>query len=84
MDYKKDCKVSFGSYVQAIHETNTKNTTMPNTWCHTSTIIRYATRRIWNYVLLTGNITSRCKVTPIPITQEVIDRVEDLGKRDGI
>ena len=54
------------------------------TWCHISTIIRYATRRIWNYVLLTGNITSRCKVTPIPITQEVIDRVEALAKKYGI
>ena len=34
--------------------------------------------------LLTGKIISCRKVTPNPITQEVIDRVEDLAKKDGI
>ena len=34
--------------------------------------------------LLTGKIISRHKVTPILITQEVIDRVVSLAKKDDI
>ena len=34
--------------------------------------------------LLTGKLISRHKVTPIPITKEVIDRVVALAKKDGI
>ena len=34
--------------------------------------------------LLTGNIISCRKVIPIPITQEVIDRVEALSNKYGI
>ena len=34
--------------------------------------------------LLTGKIISNRKVPPIPITKEVIDRVEAIAKKDGI
>ena len=34
--------------------------------------------------LLTRNMIYRRKVTPIPITQEVIDRVEDISKKHVI
>ena len=34
--------------------------------------------------LLTGKIISSCGVIPIPITQEVIDRVEAISKKVGI
>ena len=33
---------------------------------------------------MTGNKIYRCKVIPIPITQQVIDRVEYPSKEDGI
>ena len=34
--------------------------------------------------LLTGKVISCQKVTPVPITQEVIDRVVAIAKKDGI
>ena len=45
-DYKKYCKMSFGSYVQAVYETNPTNTTTPRTLGVISASIRYFTRRI--------------------------------------
>ena len=77
--------MSFDGYGQAIHETNPTNMTMPRTLC---VIYLQALDMIQGGFevmdLLTGKIISRCKVTPNTITQEVIDRVEALTKKDGI
>ena len=85
VDYTKYFKISFGSYGQAIHETKPTNTITPR---KLGIIYLQALDMIQGGFevmnLLTGNIISRHKVTTIQITQEVIDRVEDLAKRDGI
>ena len=72
----------FGSYVQSIHETNPTNTTTPRTIC--VIYLRALDMLKGGFEvrnLLTRKIISPCKVTPIQITQEVIDRAETFAKK---
>ena len=83
--YKKYYNTSFGSYGQAIHEANTKNTAIPRT-LGVIYLQELGTLQgkfeVMN--LLTENIISHHKLIKTPITQDVIDRVEALTKKDGI
>ena len=85
VDYKKCYKIIFGSYGQAIHETNPKNITTPRTLGVIylreldTLLVRFGVMNS-----LTRKIISCRKFIPIPITQEVIDRVESLSKKDSI
>ena len=85
IDYNKHCQVPFGSYVQAVHENLPTNTQNPRTiGCI------YLRPRLGDHVvhellsLNSGKIITRRKVTVIPITDEVIARVEHFAKRDGM
>ena len=85
VNYRKYCKIIFGSYDQAIHENKPTNTTTPR-------ILGVIYQRELDTLkggfevlnLLTGKIIYRSKVIPIQITQKIIDRVEALSKKDGI
>ena len=75
----------FGRYGKGIHKTNPTNTATPRTL---GVIYIRALDKLQGGFevinLLTGNIISFCRVIPIPITQEGIDRVESLSKKYGI
>ena len=84
VDFDKHCTVSFGSYVQATTQNTPTNTmeersidgiylqTLDNT---------QAGHEVLN--LKTGKVITRHKVKEIPLTKQVIERVEQLAKRDG-
>ena len=83
LDYKKYCKYTFGSYVQALHENNPTNTVNPRTIECIYLQTRYAEHTVHKLMNLnTGKIISRRKITEIPATEEVIARVEELAKGD--
>ena len=85
IDYNKHCKYSFGTYVQAQTEHNPTNTTNPRTiGC---IFLRTLDNMQAGFQLLnlnTGKIITRRKVFEIPITQTIIERVEQLAEMDGI
>ena len=85
VDYKKYRKIRFWNYGQLIHENNPTNPTTPRTlgviYLRSLDILRGGFEVI---NLLTGKIISCFKVTLITITEEVIDRVKAITKRDGI
>ena len=77
--------MSFGSYVQEIHETNPTNTTTPRTLGVISLQALYTSEGEFEFMyLLTRKIISHHNIIHLPITQEVIDVVEALFKKDGI
>ncbi len=83
-DYKKHCQLPFGSYVQAHQEPSPSNTQAA---CTVGAICLGPTGNIqgaYKFLnLRTGKrITHRCW-TALPMPQEVIDRVNQLGKADA-
>jgi len=85
IDYNKHCRYGFGSYCQATHEVQPTNTPKPRTigciYLSPTDNIQGG-HRLLN--LSTAKIITRTTVKEIPIPQDVIERVELLGKRDGI
>jgi len=85
IDYRKHCMYSFGSYVQALHETNPTNTTRPRTIGCIFLSPNVGDNTSYNLMNLnTGKLITRRKVFLIPITEEVIERVESLASKDGM
>ena len=83
IDYNKHCATAFGSYVQALHETNPTNTTAPRTiGCIYLRSLKNDGFELLN--LSTKKIITRRKYTELPMPQNVIDRVEKLAKQDDI
>ena len=85
IDYNKHCTTAFGTYVQALTENNPTNTTEQRTiGC---IYLRSLENEQGGYELLdlnTGRVISRRKYYEIPVTQQVINRVEELAHHDGI
>ena len=85
LDYNKHCTTAFGSYVQALQENTPTNTTAPRTiGC---IYLRSLDTLQGGYELLnlnTNKVITRRKITTIPITQTVIDRVEALAAADNM
>ena len=73
VDYKKHCTIPFGSYVQAVHETNPTNTMAP---CTLDAIYLQALDTIQKgYELMNLKMAktfTSCKVVEIPIIQDVV------------
>ena len=83
LDYKKYCKYTFRSYVQALYKSNPTNTTNPRTIGCIHLQTRYAEHTVHELMNLnTGKIISCRRITEIPATEEVMARVEELAKRD--
>ena len=83
IDYNRHCKTAFGSYVQALHETNPTNTTAPRTiGC---IYLRSTDDKGYQLLNLSSkHVITRRKYTEIPTPQNVIDRVEQLAQQDGM
>jgi len=83
-DYNKHCKLAFGSYVQAHEEPNPTNSQTARTVgaiCLGPTGNMQGSYKFLN--LRTGMLLKRRNWTEIPMPQEVIDRVDSLGKKQG-
>ena len=85
IDFKKDLKHAFGTYVQAFNENNPTNSPEPQS---TDAIyLRPLPNKQGGHVVMdlkTGNPVTRVKVTEYPMPEWVIARVKKLAKRHGI
>ncbi len=85
LNYEKHCKIPYGTYVQAIQENKPTNTTKPRTIGCIYLRSRLSEHVVYELMnLQTGKMITRRKVTPIPISTEVIRRVEYYAKQDNM
>ena len=86
IDYNKHCKHSFGEYVQATHQNEPTNAPTERTidapMCLSPNDNMQGGHRVMN--LNTGKVITRNKVTTIPLTKVVKDKVEQMAKDQGI
>ena len=86
LDFNKHCQITFGSYVQANQDNNPKNTNSPRT------IDAIYLRPIPSNMqgghevmdLTTGRVLTRSPVWDLPITQLIINKVEQMGEDQGM
>ena len=76
IDYKKHCKYSFGSYVQAHDEPNLLNTTAARTL--DCIYLQYTDSHQGGHEILhlpTNRVIIRRKITELPVTNEIVKQV---------
>ena len=85
IDYHKHCGIPFGTYCQAHDESQPKNSQLPRT------IDTVYLRPIYNMQgghqllnLLTKKIITRRNVTPLPLSQVIINTVEKMAQDDNM
>ena len=85
LDYQKHCQLPFGAYVQAHEEPSPSNGMQARTVgaiCLGPTGNAQGSYKFLN--LRTGKLIKRRKWTELPMPDEVIKRVNQLGKADGM
>jgi hypothetical protein len=85
IDYHKHCLNPFGSYVQAHQEPSPTNTQHPRTL--DCIYLRFVDNKQGGHELLdlrTGRVIKRRTVTQVPMTQNVIDLVQDMATTHGM
>ena len=84
IDFNKHCRASFGSYVQT-HEENYPKNSMQSRTLGAITLGPDSSARGGYYFmnLNTGKRIHRRNWTDLPMPDEVIKRVEQLGKKDN-
>ena len=84
LEYEKHCKVPFGAYVQATHETNATNSIAARTL---DCIYLRANNNIQGrhevMGLNTGRVITRSRVKILPMTEVVIKVVEAMAEKQG-
>lgn len=85
VDYDRELATSFGAYVQANQYNTPTNTNLPRT-LDCVFLSPTSGKQIGFDVLnlATGQVITRPKVRKLPITELIIDAVEQLADRDGI
>ena len=83
-DFNKHYKLNFGSYVQT-HEENAPRNSMATRTIGAITLGPDNSQQggYWFMSLNTGKKIHRRNWTPLPMSDEVVSRVEQLGKKDG-
>ena len=83
-DYKKHCRLKFGSYVQTHEEDQPRNSQKARS-LGAITLGPDSSQQAgyWFMNLNTGERIHRRSWTPLPMPEEVIKIVEQLGKSDG-
>jgi nucleotide-binding universal stress UspA family protein len=84
IDYGKHCVIPFGSYVQATHENNPKNSMRTRTL--DAIYLRPAPNRQGGHEVMdlhTGRVITRTCFIEVPITDLVIQTVEQLAHAQG-
>ena len=86
LDCNVNCICPFGSFVQALNEPNPANALAPHTLdaIHLDANDDSMAGGHKAMHLASGKEITCCSITPVPVTQEVIKRVESLAKKDGI
>ena len=82
--YAKHCAYEFGTYVQCNHFTEPTNMNEPRVL--DAIYLRATLNTQGGHDLMdlaTGELITRSKVTPLPMTQAVINRVNTLGFQQG-
>jgi hypothetical protein len=85
LEYNKHCAIAFGTFVQARQEPSILNSQSPRTL--DCVYLRYVDNLQGGHHLLdlhTGQTIKRRTVTPVPITQNAIELVNDMADHDGI
>jgi hypothetical protein len=87
IDYAKHCAIPFGTYMQEAAQENTPSNTQES--CSLNCIyLHYLSNQQGGHELLhdlgTGSVIMCWNVTPIPLTQHVIDLVHAMAERDGM
>jgi len=83
LDYAKHCTISFGTYVQAHNEPTHTNSQQPRTL--DCIYLRFINNKQGGHELLdlrTGAIITRRNVTPLPITQNIINIVHAMADKE--
>ena len=85
LNYAMDCCLAFGSYVQAHKEPNPTNGQAPRMVGAICIGPSGNIQGLYDFLnLCTTKKIVRQSWTPLPMPQEVIDRVNALGKKDGV
>jgi hypothetical protein len=85
VDYDKELKVPFGAYVQATKEAKPYNT--PETRTIAAICLGPTNNKQGGYDLMavtTGRLITRARVIELPMTDLIIEAVEDLAEAQGI
>ena len=85
LDYAKHCSIPFGTYVQAHTEPSPSNTQDPRTL--DCLYMRFTNNSQGGHELLdlcTGALINHCTITPVPLTQNIIDLVHAMATREGM
>jgi hypothetical protein len=85
VDYDRELATSFGAYVQANQDNTPTNTNLPRTL--DCLFMGPTSGKQLGFELLnlaTGQIIVRPKIRELPVTDMIIDAVEQLADRDGI
>jgi hypothetical protein len=84
LDYEKHCQIPFGAYVQANNEPNPTNTNAPTIDC---IYLRPFPNLQGGHDLInlkTGRVITRRRVTEFPVTELVIQAVENMAHEQGL
>lgn len=85
IDYNKHCQMSFGAYVQANNEPSPTNTNAPRTI--DCIYLRPFPNSQGGHELMdlrSGRVITRRRITEIPVTELVIQAVENMATQQGI
>jgi hypothetical protein len=85
LNFNKDLKHAFGTYVQAFNENKPSNTNKARTI--DGIYMGPVDNKQGGHVVMdlrTGKATTRAKIRELPMPEWVIRRVEKLAKQDGI
>ena len=85
LDYDKELKVPFGAYVQATKEAKPYNTPEPRTIA--AICLGPTNNKQGGYDLMavtTGRLITRARAIELPVTDLIIEAVEDLAEAQGI
>ena len=85
LDYNKNCKYTYGTYVQAHDEPSQTNDLSARTL--DCIYLRYKDTHQGGHELLhlqTNKIIVRRNITPMPITQTIIDKVTAIAHKEGM
>jgi hypothetical protein len=80
IDYNKHCRLEYGAYVQ-VHEEHNNSMVTRTTGAIALRPTGNSQGGYYFYSLTTGRVLNRNKWTPLPMPQDVIDRVHTLARR---
>jgi hypothetical protein len=80
IDYNKHCKLEYGAYVQ-VHEEHNNSMITRTTGAIALRPTGNSQGGYYFYSLTTGRVLNRNNWTPLPLPQDVIDRVHTLARR---